>query len=120
MSVIQGVLEPFSLPETEGIIWSVYDPSYNDAGGKRTLPGVTTLEKGDLLTVFNQDRTETLWEGVIDFDYEISKEPLPLVPSYRRQAINDISVHGIQKDIAPQTWLDLFVNEYPCTLTRRP
>lgn len=117
MPEIKGLLEAFFETGTEGVIWSVYDEAKIDADGKRSYEGLHPLKKGDILKVFaDVARSEVLWEGVVDLETERNYHPYPLNPQYGQQAVLGMWVHGLQRDLEPETWARMFFEEKPCIL----
>lgn len=126
VKTIVGHLEAFSETGTEGTHWSFYED------GKEGYDGLHPLKKGDLLRVFNDEaRTQLIWEGKVDLDYDANKVDLkekhqemgsPFSGRLRSgitvQWVESIgTVHGVQKGADPDTWAEMFLNEKPATLT---
>lgn len=99
---IHGELEAFWETGTEGVYWSVIDPS---------LPGydgLWNLNDGDHLRVLDADDT-VLWEGVIALEYEQNWQPYDDDDAeYGQQAVHGYWVHGLQQEVDPETWASLF------------
>ncbi len=109
--MIIGKLEPFFETGTEGIVWSVYED------GKTGYDGLNGIEDGDYLTVFDpKDKTTIIWEGHIDFDWEINFRPYPANPEHGQQSVGGYWVHGLQRGLPPEQWATWFFNAYPATL----
>ena len=109
--VIKGRLDPFFETGTEGVIWSVYDDT------KEGYDGLYCLDQGDYLTIFDpEDTNKVVWEGNIDLEYERNYHPYPMNPQYGQQAIGGLWVHGIQRDVEPDTWGTWFCKHYPCEM----
>ncbi len=105
MKIIEGKLEPFFETGTEGIIWSVYED------GKFGYEGLNCLDYGDYLRIYDSYKKETiLWEGNINYDWEINYRPYPMNPKYGQQEVLGYWVHGIQKEVEPETWGKWFFN----------
>lgn len=117
--VLVGHLEAFSDQGSEGTHWMFVE---NDIPQGKTIWDVThKIEKGDLLRVFNDaSLRDVAWEGEVDLDYEINKKPNRIIPSWILQQIDGIgTVHGIQKDVAPEEWGRMFVEEKPALFIPR-
>ena len=86
--------------------------------GKQGWDALHRIDPGDLLMVFNDEaRREPLWQGRIDYDYEINKKPNWFRPDWVLQQIDGIgTVHGIQKGVEPDFWGSLFTEEKPAVL----
>jgi hypothetical protein len=114
--VLTGHLEVFSETGTEGTVWAFHED------GKEGMDGLHILKPGDLLSVFNDAaQKKKIWKGVVDFDYEKNKQPLPLLPSLTVQWIKTVgTVHGLQKGVAPQKWAKMFLEEKPAQLILYP
>lgn len=113
---ISGHLEAYNDgPVTEGLtFWTVAEQ------GKPDLAGLSPIREGDLLTVYNENFSETLWKGRIDYDYARNPVPMPNMSQVLVQRIGDTIVSGIPKGIDPETWLSYFRDRRPCTLERVP
>lgn len=101
---MKGYLFAFSETGTEGIWWAVQE---RDKG----YDGLHILEEGEHLTVFKENG-EVFWEGVIDYDREIGKKPLPFNPQYFQQQVLGVWCHGIQRGEVPEFWAGMFFGEY--------
>ncbi len=99
---IKGLLHAFCEQGMVHSLWTLYDAEYEQPDGMRTHKGLCVLEKGDLLTVFNDESRKTVkWQGVIDFD---------------RKTLGGA---GIQKGFEKQgDWISMFMREYPAELVR--
>ena len=114
MEPILGTLYAFFETGTEGIIWSVTN---NDLEGWAKL---NCLVNGDHLIIFDPvDRTTVVWEGVIQYEYERNLTPSPFNPNYKKQAIMNSWVNGIQNNVEPETWMNWFLKEYPAQLIKK-
>lgn len=105
MTVI-GRLEAFFETGTEGVIWSLHDPS---------LPGydgLWPLYSGDQLKVLDGDG----WEGTVDLEYARNRQPSPY-GGRPGQAANGLWVHGFQSSLEPDVWAKMFFDEYRASLT---
>lgn len=111
--MIKGKLEPFFETGTEGTIWSVYED------GKEGYDGLNCLEYGDFLRIFDpEDTTKVVWEGRIDYDWDINFRSYPTNPKYGQQEVLGFWVHGIQKGVEPEKWGTWFFKQYPAELER--
>ena len=98
---IKGELELFYEQGMSHILWAVYDDKFKGADGARSYDGLCVLERGDLLTVFNDEaRTDILWQGKIDFVRETQLGA------------------GMQQNIIRKEWIDMFADERPAELVR--
>ena len=114
MTSIKGTLQAFSETGTEGIIWSIYED------GREGYDGLNGLHGGDHLTIFHPGNPGiVIWEGNIDLEYERNYHPYPMNPQYGQQAIQGMWVHGIQRDVDPDTWGNWFFKEYPAELIKK-
>lgn len=119
--VIDGVLDAFFETGTEGVIWSVYDESRNDENGYRSYDGLHCLEKGDILTVFNDKaRKDVLWRGTVDLEFKTNWHSYnnPHYPDAGQQAVLGFWVNGLQRGMAPEDWAKMFFDEKPARLVR--
>lgn len=74
-----------------------------------------------MLRVFNDAaRREIIFEGKIDLEYHRRYRPFDFNPKYGQQEVLGIAVHGLQKDVDPETWVEFFLDEKPAELIRRP
>ena len=111
---LDGTLEAFFETGTEGILWS-----FNEAG-KRGYDSLNVLEDGDLLTVFNDASCkEVLWQGEIHLEYKNRWQPYPLNSEYGQQAVLGLWVHGLQEDMDPEKWAQMFLDEKPARLIKK-
>lgn len=111
MTTIKGKLDPFFETGTEGVMWAVTD---EDNDGYESLH---ILRSGDHLAIYDTDDcTNLVWYGNIDFEYERNNRPLPYNPGQFRQAVLGYWVHGLQKDVEPETWATWFREHYYCEL----
>ncbi len=75
------------------------------------------LQSGDVLTIFNTIAAgDVLWSGDVSLEYEREKQPVNA--THGQQAVGGFWVHGLQKDMPPKTWLDMFDNRLPAVLER--
>lgn len=111
--MISGRLEPFFETGTEGVIWSVNDPSMPG------YDGLWPLYNGDHLRIIGV-HDETVWAGTIEFEYERNWQRFPYNPSHGQQAVNDFWVHGLERTLAPETWAAYFFEQYRAELTLGP
>lgn len=116
---ITGILDAFWEQGTEGIIWTVYDPAHNTADGKRQYSGLSLIENGDKLRVFNDAaKQQVLWEGEVDLDYKCDVVMHHIFPQVVSQRIDGSNVHGIPHNMNPSEWYRLFREEKPCELIK--
>jgi hypothetical protein len=121
MAKIKGMLEAFWETGTEGVIWSVIDDHITMLpDGYRSYEDIHSLKDGDWLAIFNDAaRTKILWEGRIDLEYKRNYTPYPRNPQYGQQAVGGMWVHGLQRDLSPEAWFELFKNRKHCTLEKQ-
>ncbi len=117
---VRGVLEPFFETGTEGVIWSVYDTSITNDEGKWTYDGLYCLQDGDKLTVYEPDGTTVRWQGTVKLEYKRNWQPYPGNPQYGQQAVLGYWVHGLQEDLPPEAWAQMFFDALPVLLERAP
>ena len=111
---IHGELEAFWETGTEGVYWSMIDPSMPG------YDGLWTLKDGDRLCVLAADDT-MLWEGVIQLEYERNWQPYDEEDTeYGQQAVHGYWVHGLQQDVDPQEWADMFFLRHRALLDLGP
>jgi hypothetical protein len=111
--MIIGKLDPFFETGTEGVIWSVYED------GKQGYDGLQCLDYGDLLTIYDkEDPTKVLWEGRIDLEWERNFRSYPMNPEHGQQEVLGYWVHGLQRDVEPETWGRWFFNAHPAKLEK--
>jgi hypothetical protein len=103
---ISGTTLAYFETGTEGVLWAIIDESVPQG----SYEGLIILNNGDYLEIFNKNN-EPLFKGIIDFDFKKNWTPYPLNPKYGQQAIGGYWVHGVQKDIDPDTWLSWFLGE---------
>lgn len=116
--VIKGIIFPFAETGTEGIIWSLQDEKYISEDGKRwQYDGLNPLQDGDHLTVLNDDGS-VFWEGTIKLEYKRNYQPYPMNPSHGQQAVGGCWVHGLQEDVEPEQWLNMFAEQRKAVLRR--
>jgi hypothetical protein len=113
---IFGELDPFWETGTEGVLWSVrcpYLPSYD---------GDFILKNGDFLTVLNDD-CSVLWAGKIKYEYRRNFVLFPNqkdFPGGGQQSVGNYWVHGLQKNLDPDTWADMFFARKQAMLITKP
>ena len=113
-NIITGNLDPFFETGTEGIIWTLYDET------KEGYDGLCSLNDGDHLSIYNDTKTEIVWAGIINFDWETNRIPYPNNPEYGQQAISGYWVHGVQNDVNPEQWGKWFFSRSPAELIKGP
>jgi hypothetical protein len=113
--ILEGCLHAFSETGSEGTHWSFIE------NGKEGYDALHAIKSGDFLRVFNNAaEKKEIWSGVIDYDYKANKRPLHLAPHIKSQWIDTVgSVHGIQKNIDPEKWAQMFIEEKPAQLIRK-
>jgi len=113
--ILKGRLELFYEQGMEHVAWSFYE------SGQEGYDGLHCLEKGDVLRVFNDAaRTELLWQGTIDFEYDSHKQKRALIGEVQWME-NIGTVCGIQKDVDADAWGDLFrLNKPAVLIPKRP
>ncbi len=114
--IIAGRLEAFDSERGHGICWCFNADHDRDGEAKRT-----TLKKGDILLVFNDAaRSEPLWAGVVDLDYNANREELGMY-GYSAQVLDSIGqVNGIQKNMDQHLWVMMFESQKPALFIRPP
>lgn len=115
---LSGWLTNYFAQGSEGRVdWAFMDASYSDANGWDET-GITLLDEGHLLTLFNSDGT-TLWAGTIDkvqteagevFDRHGNRDALKAVFNDRdREPYSS----WMPKGVAAQDWLKWCYQEPP-------
>jgi len=101
----------------KGYMWMLAQDGPRQEGGGQ----LHFLANGDLLTIYNKDKTEILKELVVDIDPAIRyveglsiHEFGPPTPQYVRAA------KGFPRDIAPKEWADICLREFPVKLVHMP
>jgi len=95
---IKGFLEAFFETGTEGIIWCIYETKSKTCPKQHGYEGLYVLKSGDKLTAWSKDKM-VKYEGVIDLDFSV-------------RVISPYWVHGSQKGLKPELWLEMFEQEY--------
>jgi len=116
---LKGTLVAFWEQGSEGTHWAFQeDGKSGPKADGQGFDGLHFLKPGDLLSVFNKSSSKKpIWKGEVDLDYKKNIQPLPLWPSLRAQWVDNIgSVHGIQKDVVPEKWAKMFLDEKPARL----
>ncbi len=113
--VLTGHLTAFSETGSEGHHWAF------EEDGKQGYDGLHFLDDGDILTVFNDAaQKKSIWKGKVNLDHKKDVQPLPTCPSLSGQWVKNIgTVHGLQRDIAPEKWAKMFLDEKPAQLIVR-
>lgn len=108
--ILKGKLELFFEQGMEHVAWSFYED------GQQGYDGLHCLEKGDMLRVFNDAaRTELLWQGKIDFEYDSHKQKRAMIGEV--QWLDNVgTVRGIQKGVDAKEWSNMFRTEKPAIL----
>ena len=112
MNKISGVLDAFFETGTEGVIWSLYDDKNNG------YDSLHCLENGDYLKVFSESG-EIEWEGIVDLEYKRNYRSFPNNPDYGQQEVFGFWVHGLQSDLNPEMWANLFFNKFKAELKKK-
>lgn len=102
-----GVLEPFWETGSEGVHWSV------EEDGKLGYASLHGLRDGDWLRVFSAEGG-VLFDGEVHLECKRNLRPLPGNPQYSQQEVNGYWVHGLQIDVAPETWAAWFEAKLRC------
>ncbi|MBU6234418.1 MAG: hypothetical protein KGQ41_01120 [Alphaproteobacteria bacterium] len=75
------------------------------------------LQSGDVLTIFNTIASgDKAWAGQIDLEYNRMKQTGPT--GYTQQAVRGLWVHGLQRNVDPDTWMEMFENSMPAKLEK--
>ncbi|PWU00810.1 MAG: hypothetical protein C5B52_08305 [Bacteroidetes bacterium] len=112
--VIKGKLEPFWETGTEGVIWCATDET------KEGYDSLCILHDGDHLTIYNDDRSEILWSGIIDLNWKTRFRQFPTNPNYGQQEVLGFWVHGLQEGLDPEQWGKWFFKYLPTDLIVGP
>lgn len=113
--ILKGKLELFFEQGMEHNAWTFYED------GQEGYDGLHAIEKGDVLRVFNDAaRTEILWQGTIDFEYDSHKQKRALIGEV--QWLENVgTVHGIQRGVDATEWGEMFRQQKPAILIpKRP
>lgn len=113
--ILKGKLEVFFEQGMEHNAWTFYED------GQQGYDGLHVIEKGDVLRVFNDAaRTELLWQGTIDFEYDSHKQKRAMIGEV--QWLDNVgTVHGIQKGVDGKEWGQMFAEAKPAVLIpKRP
>lgn len=105
VQLIVGHLDIYQGQETEGPVYGLYDRTFTESRGLKTLDGFTPLKKGDLLTVFtDESRKEIVYEGEVAF---------------ARMAV---ASGGTEKpvDIDDKAWRKMVFQSLPAQAIRKP
>ena len=114
MIPITGTLYPFSETGTEGVVWSLTNIRL-DGWDK-----LNCLVDGDYLTIFDLvNNTVVIWEGEIHYEYSRNLTSSPFNSNYKKQAIMNSWVNGIQHNVEPDTWMSWFINEHQAQLIKK-
>jgi len=97
---------------TEGVVWSI-------CKSKSEYDGLHSLIDGDEIIIYSQDKSEVVWRGVIQLEYERLYQPYPLNPQYGQQSINNFWVNGFQVGVDPHIWANWFFDEFPAVLRNK-
>lgn len=108
--IIEGKLMPYYETGMEGTMWALHED------GQEGYDGLNKLENGQLLTVFNDAaRTDILWQGVIDFEMDSDKQK-QIFKAHKYHAGLGGWRFGVQKDIHPYDWIEMFYSEKPARI----
>ncbi len=112
--ILAGTLEAFNTDRGHGVNWCFNADREGDANR-------ITLKKGDILLVFNDAaRSQPLWAGVVDLDYNVHREELGMY-GYSAQVLDFIGqVNGIQKNMDQHLWVMMFESQKPAFFIRPP
>ena len=110
--IIEGTLGMYASNETDAYVWVVLDSS-SEKPVRYIEDAMYVLQKGDLLTVFNRRSERTVWQGAVDLDYSTNTD------ERGHQWVMGCNVAGLQKNMNPDQWADMFMNFLPATLVRR-
>ena len=107
---LEGICYFYTETGTEGGFWAFQDSQYIISPSQWSYEGLSLLEDGDQLIVYNPDNPrEIVWSGIIDL------EQLPL---FKEQAYG-FWIHADQKGIDRQVWAKFFLKEYPAQLIKK-
>lgn len=111
--VIHGHLDPFFETGSEGVVWSVV---WSGVPGYESLFG---LENGDELLIYNADGS-VAWQGIVALEYQRRHRPYPFNPALGQQEVLGFWVHGLQENLAPETWANAFFERRPAVAKIQP
>jgi len=104
-----------------GVVATV--PAFQD-DSKAGWDGFITFDDGDLLSIFNDAaRTQVLWEGVIEMDFDVNKKPNPVYATAGHMVLTQHAppfntMNGIPKGMDPDFWGKVLSEEKPATLVK--
>lgn len=124
-SVIKGVCEFYSETGTEGGYWAVqntdfiHGPTTQCPWEEKNCPvilGISTehysfhglhrLKNGDMLTVYDSNRTHIIWSGEVSL---IQARPFT-------QSVNGVWVHSLPQSVEVEQWAQWFFANAPADL----
>lgn len=111
MKTLTGQLHLLYETGMESTFWAFFDDH------NKGYDALHLLKNNDHLIVYNADKSQILFEGLINLDYESNKEAVIFNPQYFWQRIDDTTVSGVQKDYDTHSWMQLFLQELPAKIT---
>ena len=109
---IHGRLYAYFETGTEGVVWSIIED------GKDGYDALNCLEAGDKLIVFEDDG-KAIWDGVVNLEYELHRQPHEYNPSYLQQTTLGYWVRGLQTDVNPEFWGKMFFDAKKAVMKRK-
>lgn len=104
--IIEGKLLAYSEQGTEGCVWCI------DEADKDGYDGLHKVESGNLLKVFTDaTKSNILWQGIVALEYDRLQTGNYLNPDFILQDIFGVSVRGLQKNLSPHEWANMFFDE---------
>ncbi len=124
-----GTLEFHSETGTEGGYWAFQENKFKHGPVKKcpwdpeecpviqgfseehySYEGLHLLKDGDMLIVYEKDRTSILWSGEVALD----EKPVFTVD------VDGVWVHSLPKNVDSQKWAQWFFKNYPADLKKVP
>jgi hypothetical protein len=90
---------------TEGVYWSLVTDWH---ATRRSYDNVYVLEEGDILTIVDEDGS-VAWHGMIAWDLHTRRLRSPYNPDRIQQEVGGLWVHGLQRGVDPEVWVDFFM-----------